>query len=207
MPAWILTLDKVIQSLGAVAGLGMLAYAVYNILLAQSHPTGHTTGSAKQVLRTPYLVTASVIFIIVEYMLWIPLPIQVPWPYRLLTLLVGAVVYFANLALYGWGLHTLGVNFNASSGFGVRLHEAHQLVTNGPYAYIRHPMYLAVIMVGWGGLLLYLTWAMLGFAVIMLGLIYRAHKEDQALAEEFGNEWEDYSSRVPGWIPHYKRVN
>jgi protein-S-isoprenylcysteine O-methyltransferase Ste14 len=201
MPAWIETLELVLKWLGAIAGLGTLFYSLYNMLLAQSRPTGITTGHAKQILRSPYLVIATILFVIAGYVLWIPLPFQLRWQMRLVTLLVGAVVFFSCLLIYIWGLRTLGVNFNASSGFGVRLHKSHQLITDGPYVYIRHPMYLAVILVGWGGLLLYLTWTMLGFAVIMLGLIYRAHKEEEALSKEFSHEWEDYKRRVPGWIP------
>jgi protein-S-isoprenylcysteine O-methyltransferase Ste14 len=66
-------------------------------------------------------------------------------------------------------------------------------------------MYLAVILAGWGGLLLYRTWTMLLFAVIMLGLVYRARKEEQALAETFGVEWKVYTHHVPGWIPHFEQ--
>ncbi len=201
MPAQIDDIVVILQWLGGVAGLVTLTYAIYNMLLAQTRPTGHTTGSATQVLRTPYLVAATIIFIALGYILWKPLPIQISWHARLVCILVGALVYFTCLVLYIWGLHTMGMNFNASSGFGVRLHKAHQLVRQGPYAYIRHPMYLAVILAGWGGLLLYFTWTMLGFAVIMLGLIYRAFKEEIALAEEFGSEWEGYKQQVPSWIP------
>ncbi len=201
MPAQIETFKSVLQWLGALAGLGTLAYAIYNILLAQTRPTGHTTGLARQVLRSRYLVIATVIFVIIGYLFWKPIPIKLPWILRLVMLVVGAAVYFGSLALYIWGLRTLGENFNASTGFGVRLHQNHQLVTQGPYAFIRHPMYLAVILVGWGGLLMYLTWTMLGIAVMMFGLIFRAHREEQALKMEFGGEWEEYQRKVPKWIP------
>ena len=194
-------IERVLQWLGAAAGLGTLAYANYHILLAQTRPVGHTTGAARQVLRSRYLVIATVIFVILGYLFWKPIPIQLPWTIRLVMLVAGGVVYFFSLGVYIWGLRTLGENFNASSGFGVRLQQDHQLVSNGPYAYVRHPMYLAVILVGWGGLLMYLTWTMLGFAVMMLGLIYRAQREEQALMMEFGHDWEEYKRRVHGWIP------
>ncbi len=182
-------------------GLGTLAYAIFQMLLAQTRPNGHTTGSARQVLRLRYLVIATVIFVMLGYLFWKPIPIQLPWIFQLVMLVAGTVVYFCSLGVYIWGLRTLGENFNASSGFGVRLQQDHELVTRGPYSYVRHPMYLAVILVGWGGLLKYLTWTMLGFAVMMLGLIYRAHKEEQALMTEFGRDWEEYKRKVPRWIP------
>jgi protein-S-isoprenylcysteine O-methyltransferase Ste14 len=99
--------------------------------------------------------------------------------------------------------------FGPSSGFGVRLQVAHRLITAGPYAHIRHPMYLAVIGAGIGSFLLYRTWATLGFAIIMLGLVVRARREEKVLAEEFGPEWKLYTSRAPAWFPQLwgKRKN
>jgi len=66
-------------------------------------------------------------------------------------------------------------------------------------------MYLAVIMACWGGLLLYRTWTMLVFALMMFGLAYRARKEDEALLLAFGPEWESYRQRVPSWLPRLTR--
>lgn len=205
MPTLIDTFEFDLRWLGAIAGLGTLAYSLYNMLRAQARPAGHQTDAARQVLRTPYLLIASLLFVGLGYILWRPLPIQLSWLVRLILSFIGAGIFFLSLVLYLWGLRTLGVNFNASSGFGVSLQQAHQLVTRGPFNYVRHPMYLAVILAGWGGLLLYRTWTMLLFAVIMLGLIYRARKEEEALAQAFGAEWEAYKRHVPGWIPRIKR--
>jgi protein-S-isoprenylcysteine O-methyltransferase Ste14 len=93
---------------------------------------------------------------------------------------------FFGLGLYLWGLNTLGENFNVSSGFGIRLQQAHRLVTKGPFAYVRHPMYLGVMLAAWGGSFLYRTWTMLIFAVMMFGLIVRARREEEVL-QVFGS--------------------
>ena len=201
MPNLITSIEVDLHWLCAIAGLATLAYAIYNMLLAQSRPAGHHTGAARQVLRTRYLVIATLLFLFFGYILWRPVPLQLPWLLQLMVSILGGAVLIASLVLYVWGLRTLGENFNASSGFGVRLHQAHRLVTTGPYAYIRHPMYLGVILAGWGGLLLYRTWTMLFFAIIMFGLILRARKEEQALAQVFGRQWELYKRNIPGWIP------
>ncbi len=63
-------------------------------------------------------------------------------------------------------------------------------------------MYLAVITAGIGGLLLYRTWAMLLFAIVMFGLTVRARREEGALAAEFGAAWAAYCRRVPAWLPN-----
>jgi len=41
--------------------------------------------------------------------------------------------------------------------------------------------------------------------VDFLGLVLRARREEQALADEFGEQWEEYCRRVPGWIPRILR--
>ncbi len=190
--------------LGALAGLGTLAYAILNMLLAQRRPTGQQTGAAIKVLRTPYLVVATILFIALSYWLWKPLPLQLPRMVQLSLTLLGWIIMLPSLALYIWGLRTLGSNFNTSSGFGVRLVQAHQLITHGPFAYLRHPMYLAVILACWGGLMLYHTWTMLMMALIMFGLLYRGHTEEEALRQAFRPEWEAYQHEVPGWFPRFK---
>ncbi len=80
----------------------------------------------------------------------------------------------------------------------------HRLITIGPSARVRRPMYLAVIAAGIGGLLIYRTWAMLFFAAAMFGLAVRARREETALAAEFGAAWEAYLRR-PAWLPQALR--
>ena len=119
---------------------------------------------------------------------------------RWAALATGGALLFGGLALYWWGLRTLGAMFGAATGFGVRLYAAHRLVTHGPYAIIRHPMYLAVMMAFAGSVLVYRTWACLLYALLVAGLPVRARAEERALARQFGAEWEHYRQRVPGWI-------
>ncbi len=195
-----------LQWLGAVTGLGTLGFAISNMLIAQGRPTGIQTGAARKVLRTPYLVIATIAFIGLALGFWKPLPLQVSARASLTTAITGTIFMLPGMALYIWGLRTLGENFNASSGFGVRLLKRHELVTNGPFAYMRHPMYLGAMVAFWGGLLIYRTWTMLGFAVMMFGLVYRGIKEEQALAQAFGSQWEAYKRCVPGWLPRLKRT-
>lgn len=78
-----------------------------------------------------------------------------------------------------------------------------RLVAVGPYRFVRNPIYLAVLalVAGWGlafgslPLALYLMVLTVGFHLrVLLG-------EEPWLHRRFGPEWEDYSSRVPRWLP------
>jgi protein-S-isoprenylcysteine O-methyltransferase Ste14 len=196
--------ELVIRTLGAIAGIGTFAFIIFSIIMAQSRPTGITTGAAKKVLKTSNLIIATVIFCGVAYLLWKPVPIQLTWELKLIFTLAGGGIYFGSLLLYLWGLRTLGSNFNASTGLGVRLLKNHQLVRIGPFAFMRHPMYLAVILACWSGFILYRTWTMLVFAVMMFGLVFRAKKEEEALEQVFGEEWKEYKRLTPGWVPRIR---
>jgi protein-S-isoprenylcysteine O-methyltransferase Ste14 len=187
------------------AGLLTLLIALLGLGRAARRPAGYQSGPAARWLRLPVLALATLIFLLLGYLLWKPLPLDLSPQARLALDLAGALIFFPALGLYLWGLATLGGMFTASSGFGVRLPQGQRLITSGPYRYVRHPMYLAVILAGIGGLLLYRTWAMLFFAVMMLGLVVRAHREERVLAELFGEEWLAYTRQVPAWSPHLLR--
>lgn len=194
-------LERWLGYCGGVAGIATLALAIWQMLTSVSRPAGRQTGPGARLLRGPILALATLLFAAAMVWLWRPLPFAVPVPLRVASLASGALLYFPALGLYLWGLRTLGKMFAPSTGFGVRLHAGHRLITTGPFALVRHPMYLAVIAAGIGGLLLYRTWAMLAFAAAMFGLIVRAHREEAALAAEFGATWEAYCRRVPAWLP------
>jgi protein-S-isoprenylcysteine O-methyltransferase Ste14 len=195
------SLEIWIGRVGAVAGFGTLAAALWGMWRGARRPVGREEGIAHRFLRWPVLFVATGLYIGLGVLLWRPLPIRLGEPARLVALVLGSLLYFPALALYLWGLRTLGVMFSPSSGFGVRLYADQRLITQGPYDFVRHPMYLAVIITGLGGLMIYRTWAMAAFALSMLGLAVRARREERALAAEFPQEWEAYRRRVPAWIP------
>jgi protein-S-isoprenylcysteine O-methyltransferase Ste14 len=168
-------------------------------------PAGRRTGAAARVLRGPLQLLFGALWIGLCFVLWRPVPVRLTVSARLAALGLGALVYFPGLALYLWGAGTLGEMYKASSGFGVQLNLGHRLVTHGPYALVRHPLYLGLQAVALGGLLLYRTWTFVFVAVNFLGLFVRARREEQALAMEFGEGWEAYVRRVPFWIPRARR--
>ena len=86
---------------------------------------------------------------------------------RVLSLTLGSVILFSGLAFIIWGRLTLGRMYNVSSGFGVRLFEDQRLVTDGPFAVVRHPMYLGILLLALGGILVYRVWTF----VFLLGNI------------------------------------
>ena len=114
-------------------------------------------------------------------------------------------MYFPGLVFLLWGRLALGKMYFVSTGFGAQLFADHQLVTQGPYALVRHPIYVGLIAAALGRLLIYQTWTAVAFAVFAPFVLLRARREEQALAAEFGEQWQDYCRRVPTFFPRFKR--
>lgn len=84
-----------------------------------------------------------------------------------------------------------------------RMREDHQLVRAGPYALVRHPIYL--------GLLLFLLalglsaghylQLLLAVPAYLWGTAIRTRAEDKLLAQKFGSEFETYRRSTPALIP------
>jgi len=76
-----------------------------------------------------------------------------------------------------------------------------ELITTGPYAAVKHPLYTAValLVIPCAGLLLN-TWAGVAVGVAMYaGVRLYATREELDLAGRFGRAWEDYTRKV--WLP------
>ncbi|MFQ5944379.1 MAG: methyltransferase family protein [Anaerolineales bacterium] len=139
------------------------------------------------------------------YRLWIPLPISTPGGVLNLFRFAGLALFLAGWLLMLWARWALGGMYGVSTASAVRLRSQHRLVRHGPFAFIRHPMYLGIWLVLLGLTLLYRTWAPLVLLVIFLPLYRRAQREEAALAATFGEEWQIYSARVPMFLPRLRR--
>lgn len=84
-----------------------------------------------------------------------------------------------------------------------RLVEGHKLITTGPYAYIRNPIYTGMLGMLIATGLAMEHWIALGVAVVvfMIGLIIRVRTEEKLLRSAFGAEFDEYARRVPAVIP------
>lgn len=197
-------IEKWIGWVGVAAGLVTLAIALWQgVWRGLRHPAGRRTGQADKILRAPLLLIFGAIWIGVCFVLWRPIPLKLAMSARLVALSLGTLLYFSGQALYLWGAKTLGGMYKPSSGLGVQLDIGHRLLTHGPFAHVRHPLYLGLQLAALGGLLVYRNWTFVFVLVNFLGLFIRARREEQALAAEFGEQWTEYSRQVSAWIPRF----
>jgi protein-S-isoprenylcysteine O-methyltransferase Ste14 len=80
------------------------------------------------------------------------------------------------------------------------------LATTGPYARVRHPQYLAFVLIMFGFLLQWPTLlTLLMFPVLVWMYVHLAHAEERDAEMHFGERWRGYAARTPGFIPQCAR--
>lgn len=84
-----------------------------------------------------------------------------------------------------------------------RVLEGHNLITTGPYALVRHPIYTALLNMTIATGLAQSNWLALAIAipVYLTGTMIRMKSEERLLKETFGAEYEAFARRVPALIP------
>ncbi len=200
------TVARWVQLAGAVALLVTLAAIFWGLARGLPCQQSGASGGWARLLRTPlFYVAASVIYFGLCYLIWRPLPWHLSGPGRASRLLLGSLLYFPGLGLVLWARLALGRMYFVSSSSVVPLYADHRLITGGPFALVRHPMYLGILLTGLGGILIYWTWTFVFVTGHFFGLVFRARREEEALAAKFGPEWESYQRRVPAWIPRLHR--
>jgi protein-S-isoprenylcysteine O-methyltransferase Ste14 len=200
------SVESIIQWLGGLLAYVTLGIVLYGVWRGTQRQAGRMTGLAGNWLRSPWLyLGSSLLFFGIGYLGWIPLPWEASPQTRAWMLALGSLLYFPGMSLTLWGRLALGKYYFVSTGFGAQLFAGHRLITSGPYAIVRHPMYSGLILASIGGLLIYFTWTMLFFACFAPLITTRAFREEKVLAAEFVEQWQDYRHRVPMFLPRLKR--
>jgi protein-S-isoprenylcysteine O-methyltransferase Ste14 len=78
-----------------------------------------------------------------------------------------------------------------------------RLVVTGAYRYVRNPMYVAVMAVVLGQVLLFASWGLFLYLVLIAiaqGAFVRVYEED-TLREAYGPSYDEFCENVPRWLP------
>jgi protein-S-isoprenylcysteine O-methyltransferase len=110
---------------------------------------------------------------------------------------LGVVLCVAGMAFLVWARKHLGRNCSQT----VAVKEGHELVTSGPYRYVRHPMYAGGLLAAIGSAIT--AGGVWVFTLIILGALFlwRVGAEDRLMERQFPNEYPDYKRRTKALIP------
>jgi protein-S-isoprenylcysteine O-methyltransferase Ste14 len=117
---------------------------------------------------------------------------------------LGAVVYVAGIALKAAALRRLG------AGWSIQLDKADtkgaRLLREGPYRFVRHPLYLAAMLDTVGFALVFASPWGVGLAALAFcpAEIARARFEEVHLKAAFGIEYARYAEEVGGFVPRLR---
>ena len=81
--------------------------------------------------------------------------------------------------------------------------EGIKLIQGGPYALVRNPMYLGIILIGIGMVLVLFNWwvALVFLLIFIVRYYFLIFKEEKKLISLFPNEYRVYMKRVPRLLP------
>ncbi len=122
----------------------------------------------------------------------IGLPEWVRW----LGVVIGA---FSVIGIY-WLFSSIGSGITATSA----TRQKHQLVTSGPYRWVRHPLYTIAssMFIAFGMMADNWFIALMGI-LAFVGMAIRTPKEEANLIEKFGDEYREYMTRTGRFLPKF----
>jgi protein-S-isoprenylcysteine O-methyltransferase Ste14 len=111
----------------------------------------------------------------------------------------GVIIYLAGFILMGWALMSLRANYQLG---GSDPRSTDTLITRGPYALMRHPMYTAALCIAFGLVCMTGSLACLGAFILYLVLILRLIPvEEASLERAYGEQYARYQQNVSRLIP------
>lgn len=117
----------------------------------------------------------------------------------IIPLILGLLSGIAFLWLFRRSHKDLGKNWSVT----LEVREGHQLVTQGVYAHVRHPMYASFLLWGVTQALLIPNWiaGFAGLAAVLALYAVRQSREEAMMRDTFGAEYDAYSARTKRLIP------
>jgi protein-S-isoprenylcysteine O-methyltransferase Ste14 len=121
------------------------------------------------------------------------------WPAGFWSFWLGAAVMVAGLLFAVWAREHLGSNWSRS----VTIKRDHELITTGPYAMVRHPIYTG-ILAGFLGTAIALSEVrgFIAFVLIFLILWIKLRMEEQWMRSQFGETYATYAHQTAALVPY-----
>jgi protein-S-isoprenylcysteine O-methyltransferase Ste14 len=111
---------------------------------------------------------------------------------------IAIVVTCLGVAVAIWARCILGQYWSAR----VEVKVDHQLISSGPYAYVRHPIYTGILLAGIGTAVFVGEWrAALAIIFAAIGFAIKGRQEESLMKSEFGDRYQEYRKRTGFLIP------
>ena len=152
---------------------------------------------ASRILRVVIFLIAIALLAISRLPLpWLYLPL---WPAGLWPFWLGAAITIAGLLFAVWARAYLGTNWSRS----VTIKQGHELITTGPYAMVRHPIYTG-ILTGFLGMAIAIAQVrgVIVCVLIFLAFWMKFRMEEQWMRSQFGEAYATYAHQTAALLPY-----
>jgi protein-S-isoprenylcysteine O-methyltransferase Ste14 len=123
------------------------------------------------------------------------IPRPAPFPYGVQLVGVALAVFGIGFAI--WARFTLGSNW----GMPMTLREKPELVTRGPYGFVRHPIYTGLIFAMLGTGLTVGSWWLLILLIALGYFLISLRQEEKDMVQHFPDAYPAYKARTKRLIP------
>jgi protein-S-isoprenylcysteine O-methyltransferase Ste14 len=178
-----------------VAWIAFLVY--WQIKAVGTKTTQRLEPAASRILRVLIFLIVIVILSTTRIPLrWLYLQL---WPAGLWPFWLGAAVTIAGLLFAVWAREHLGRNWSRS----VTIKQGHELITSGPYAVVRHPIYTGSLA-GFLGMAIAISQVrgFIAFALVFLAFWMKLRMEEQWMRSQFGETYATYAHRTAALVPY-----
>jgi protein-S-isoprenylcysteine O-methyltransferase Ste14 len=110
---------------------------------------------------------------------------------------IGVAIFLLGLALAIWARTSLGKNW----GMPMTEKLESQLVTSGPYRYVRHPIYLGLILAMFGTAIAVDFYGLVALLLVGGYFVYGATVEERSMMQRFPNTYARYKGSTKMLIP------
>ena len=133
------------------------------------------------------------------FLAYLPYPLGLRvLPFGHITRDTGIAICYVGLGLAIWSRRTLGDNWSST----VNLKQGHELIERGPYRFVRHPIYSAILLMGLGTAVAFARLAcFIGLVPLFLGFWIKLLQEEALMTRQFPEEYPRYKARVRALVP------
>lgn len=130
-----------------------------------------------------------------------PVRVTLPWsaPSSIVSSMLVILLGGSAVAIFVAATRAMGKNWSVVA----RTRSDHELVRSGPFRFVRHPIYLALLLflvsiaIAFG----HYVQLLVALPVYLTGTTIRVHEEETLLRAQFGDDHARYMREVPAFIP------
>jgi protein-S-isoprenylcysteine O-methyltransferase Ste14 len=177
------------------------AFGVLDRAMTRRYDPQRTIGGTATTWRYMLASGAIACVLVAQPLLWPQLTLKIPSPWGGALQLAGLVMLAASLALNAWARIRLGALYAQRA----EVQPAHRVVREGPYAYVRHPIFVAYFLVSTGLLFVIPSLPMLLATLYTYVLFTRTSLRDEALLRVELPGYIEYMAVTPRFFPRTLR--